>query len=311
MEAYKTEDGRREDLEAIEVNPVHGYIADKVMPVLNVTEKTGSVYYTTLTADAASQDAVARGTALTPVYLTESVLTFSCASKEKRYAIGRDEVKQMGGIEKADRLGGTAAKRSVQRAVETAVAAAMQTSGGTISGAAHVSGAFLSEAQTALKALQRYPGQTAFVCGFSAFNGVMRYTEVLNQFSLAALALGGGQALDVIAGRPEALRMLLAGILAVDVVLVGDDAHWGVNVGSSGIGCNAVFMKLPGADEFSHKLDPVYGKLVQYLPDGKQPYIIESYYDLQLKSNMYDAEIWVSLEEMNAGAAYILTDLIA
>jgi len=311
MEQYKTETGRREDLEAIEANPVLSYVGTKFYPVLPVTEKTGSVYYTTLTADAASQDALARGTALTPVYLTESVATFSAASVEKRYAIGRDEVKQMGGIEKSDKLGGSASKRSVQRTLETALAAQLQTIAGTRQSAAHVAGSFLAEANIAREAIRLYPGKTAFVCAFTVFNAIMRYTEVLNQFSLAALMLGGGEAKDVIAGSPSALKMILGGILSVDEVIVGDDDHWGVGIGSGGIGCAGVFCKLPGQDEFSHKMDAVLGKLVQYLPDGKQPFIVESFYSDNLKSNMYDAETWYSIEELNGAAAYVLDDLVA
>jgi len=100
-------------------------------------------------------------------------------------------------------------------------------------------------------------------------------------------------------------------MLSVDEVIVGDDDHWGVDIGSSGIGCNGVFVKLPGEDEFSHKMDAVLGKLVQYLPDGKQPYIVESWYNDELKSNMYDAETWYSIEELNPAAAYVLTDMVA
>lgn len=310
LEEYHTERGRREDLEAIEANPVLSYIGHRFYPVLDVTEKTGSVYYTALTADSAAQEALARGTALTPVYLTESVATFSCASDEKRYAIGRDEVKQMGGIEKADKLGGMASKRSVQRVAETAIALQLQTVG-THQTAAHVDGQFLAEANVAREAIRRYPGKTAFVCAFTVFNAIMRFTEILNQFSLSALMLGGGEAKDVIAGSPNALKMILGGLLSVDEVIVGDDDHWGVGIGGSGIGVNGVFVKLPGPDEFSHKLDPVLGKFIQYLPDGTQPYIVESWYNDELKSNMYDAESWNEIMEMNAEAAYVLTDLIA
>jgi hypothetical protein len=310
MEAYQTQEGRREDLEAIEVNPVLGYIGTKAYPVLTVTQKTGTVYHTTLTADSAAQAALARGTELTRVRLTETPNAFSCASLEKRYAVSRDEVKQMGDIAKADRLGGMASKRSVQRAQETALAAQLQTVGSHQTGA-HVAGAFITEANTALNAMRRYPGQRALILGKSAFHGIMRFTEVLNQFSLASLALGGSSAEAILSGRPEALKMLLAGIIGVDEVLIGDDDHWGVNVGASGIGCNAVFLALPGQDEFSHKMDPVLGKLVQYLPDGKQPYILESWYDRELKENVYDAEMWYSIEEYNPEAAYVLTDVIA
>ena len=310
MDTYITQEGRREDLEGLEANPYFGYIGNKAYPVLSTTQKVGDIYAATLTADDAAQAALARGTALTTVRLTESANAYSCASVEKRYAVSRDEVKQMGGIEKADRIGAMASKRSVQRYVETALAAQLQTVGSHQT-ASHVAGSFINEAQTALDAIHRYPGRKALMLGRSCFQGIMRFTEVLNQFSLAALAIGGGSAEDVLAGRPAALRMLLSGIIGVDEVLVGDDAHWGVGVGSSGIGSNAVFLALPGDDEFSHKMDPVLGKMVQYLPDGKQPYIIESYYDLSLKENVYDAETWYSLEEYNPEAAYVLTDVIA
>lgn len=310
MEAYKTENGRREDLEAIEVNPIMGYIGHMAYPVLNVTQKTGIIYHTTLTADDAAEVNVARGTELTRVRLTETPNNFSCVSTEKRYAIPRDEVLQMAGIEKADRLGGMASKRSVQRARETALAAQLQTVGAHQT-AAHVAGNFIDEAKIALEAIRRYPGRKAMMLGYSAFNGIMRYTEVLNQFSLSALALGGTSAEAVLSGRPEALKMLLAGIVGVDAVLVGDDDHWGVGIGAGGIGTNAAFLSLPGDDEFSHKMDPVLGRMVQYLPDGKQPYIVESFYDEVLKENCYDAEVWDSIEEYNPEAAYVLTAVIA
>jgi hypothetical protein len=310
MEAYKTENGRREDLEAIEVNPVMSYIGHKAYPVLNTTQKTGTIYHTTLTADNAAQVALARGTELTRVRLTETANAYSVASTEKRYAISRDEVLQMGGIEKADRLGGMAAKRSVMRARETALAAQLQTVGAHQT-AAHVAGNFIDEAKIALEAIRRYPGRRAMMLGYSAFNGIMGFTEVLNRFSLSALALGGTSAESVLAGRPEALKMLLAGIVGVDEVLVGDDDHWGVGVGAAGIGCNAAFLSLPGEDEFSHKMDPVLGRMVQYLPDGVQPFIVESFYDEILKENCYDAEVWDSIEEYNPEAAYVLTGVIA
>lgn len=310
MDAYITQEGRREDLEQLETNPYLGYIGPKVYPVLPTTQKVGDIYAAVLTTDSAAQAGLARGTALTTVRLTESANAYSCASLEKRYAVSRDEVKQMGSIEKADRIGGLASKRSVQRALETALAAQLQTVGSHTT-AAHVAGSFISEAQIALSAIKRFPGRKALIVGESVFRGILGFTEVKNQFSLAALAIGGGSAEDILAGRPNALKMLLAGIVGCDEVLVGDDDHWGVGVGSSGIGCNAVFAALPGEDEFSHKLDPVLGKLVQYLPDGKQPYIIESYYDLSLKENVYDAETWYSIEEYNPTAAYVLTDVIA
>ncbi len=52
---YKTQTGRRPDLEAIEVNAPEGYIGNLIYPALPVMEKTGSIYYKTVTSDAAAQ----------------------------------------------------------------------------------------------------------------------------------------------------------------------------------------------------------------------------------------------------------------
>jgi hypothetical protein len=51
--------------------------------------------------------------------------------------------------------------------------------------------------------------------------------------------------------------------------------------------------------------------MVQYLPDGRQPFIVESFYDEILKENCYDAEVWDSIEEDNPEAAFVLADVIA
>jgi hypothetical protein len=90
---YKTQTGRRPDLEGIEVNPVIGYIGDKLFPTVNTMEKTGTVYYKTLTADSAAQTGRSAGSAPSRTLLTDSSTTFSAAEVIKRYGIVRDEVK--------------------------------------------------------------------------------------------------------------------------------------------------------------------------------------------------------------------------
>jgi len=305
MDAYKTETGRREDLEALETNPGLGFIGNLIYPVVNTAEKTGTFYYKTLTADGAAQTSRTAGTAPTSNFLTDSSTTFTCTDAFKRYAVDRDEVKQMGGVEMADKLGGMAAKRSVQRHVEETIADAVLTnSSATVY---DIEASLVARAAIGLEAIRRYPGRSAFVCSYTIFNRIMRYTEIVNRFSLSSAVLAGAEARDVIQRKPEALRMALSAILGVDEVLVGDDDQWYDSDAEKQT--RAALVKLPDPEVFSHKMDPVYGKCFMYLPDGKQPYVIESHYDEDDKANKYDATVWYNLKDLNVGALYILEGL--
>jgi len=307
MEQYATQSGRREDLEALETNPEIGYIGNSILPVVNTMEKTGTYYYRTLTADAAAQTGRSSGTAPTQTLLTDSSSTFSAAEVIKRYGVDRDEVKQMGGIASADQLGATAAKRSVQRAIEEAIADQV-----LLNASAEVDdieASLISTVQTGLEAIRRYPGRKAFVCSATIFNRIMNYTEITGRFNLASAVLGGADAQSIITRKPAALRMALGGILGVDEVLVGDDDQWYDSDAAKQD--RAALVALPDPAQFSHKMDPVFGKNYLYLPDGSQPFHIESYYDANDKINKYDAAAWYSLEVMNAGALYILDGIDA
>lgn len=307
MEQYKTETGRREDLEALETNPGLGFIGRQIIPVVQTMEKTGTIYYKTLTADSGAQTGRGSGTAPTRTLLTDSSTTFSCAEAVKRYGIDRAEVKQMGGVEAADKLGGMAAKRSVERIMEEAVADAVLLNSGAI--VDDIESSLISAVEAGCEAIRRYPGQTAFVCSSTVFRRIMKYTEIINRFSLASAVLSGADAKAVIERKPEALRMALTSILGVDVVLVGDDDQWYDSDAKKQT--RAALVKLAGSEEFSHKLDPVFAKNMVYLPDGKQPFVIESFYNEDDKINNYDATSWYQLKTLNAGALYILAGIDA
>jgi hypothetical protein len=305
MDEFKTETGDRADLASIETNPVIGYIGNRCMPVVNVREKSGRVYYRTLTNDSAAQTDRTVGTAPATTLLTDSNMAFAVSEIIKRYSIDRSEVKQMGGIAQADNLGAAASKRSVQRAHEGLVAAQVLNGAGIT--VYDIEASLVARVQIGLEAIRRYPGRKAFVTSSMVFNRIMRYTEIVQRFSLASAVLTGSDAMNIIKRNQAALAMALAGVLGVDEVLVGDDDQW--------FDANGVFqdraclLALPDPAEFSHKMDPVFGKCWMYLPDGKQPFALESYYDDDVKLNNYDAEIWQQLLILNPGAAYILAGI--
>ncbi len=297
----KTITGRRQDLEAIEVNAPESYIGDMIYPRVDVMEKTGSIYYTTLTGDAAAQTGRSAGAAPTKTLLAESVTTFSCAEAIKRYGVPKAEVKQMGGIEKADRLGGMASKRSVLRAMEDARAAAL-IDGTSYGAASSIATGIIDGIIEAAQTNKRYGGRQAFVTSVTGYRWLIQQTEIKN---LLLRTFGGLDPVQAMSLQPEVFKAMLQGIFQFEAVLIGDDDHWAIATQEDA----AAIVKLPDADEFSHKLDPVLGKTALYLPDGVQPFEIESFYDEDTKTNNYDATSWYQVQELNAGAKVIVKGL--
>lgn len=307
IEQYETQKGQRPDLEALETNPVIGYIGSRIFPPVNTMEKTGTIYYRTLSADVAAQTGRSTGVAPTRTLLTDSSTTFTCAEVVKRYGVDRDEVKQMGGIASADKLGGTASKRSVQRAIEAAVALAiLKNSGATTY---DIEASLIAAVGVGKEAIRRYPGKTALVLSSTIFDRIMSYSEITARFNLASASILGVQAEDIISRKPSALKLALGGILGIDEILIGDDDQWYDQ--DAAMQDRAALVKLPDPEAFSHKLDPMLGKQMLYLPDGSQPFMVESFYDPDIKVNNYDAAAWYQLKILNTGAIYVLDGIDA
>lgn len=298
---FKTITGRRPDLEALEVNAPESYIGNIVYPVVNSREKTGTVYYRTLTADSAAQTGRVSGTAPTAALLTDSSTTFSAAEAIKRYGVDKSEVKNMGGIEAADRLGGMAAKRSVMRALESAAAAKLISST-RYSAASDIHTAIIDGITDAAKVVKRYGGRMGFVCSTSVYQYLVAQTELTGKMGWS---FANGDINAVLSLNKNVFKAMLQGIFAFDEVLIGDDDHWAITHMEDA----AAIVRLPDPAQFSHKMDPVLGKTMLYLPDGEQPFEIESFYDEDTKINNYDATAWYEIKEFNTSAVKLVKGL--
>ncbi len=298
MANYKTQTGPRPDLVG-EVNPVIGYIGSKIFPTLNMMEKNATLYYKTLSADVAAQTSRATGVAPTRTLLTDSNTTITCAEVIKRYGVVKDEVKNAGGIEAADKLGGEASQRSVQRAMENAQIAALMGTQTPVD----ISSAIISGIETGSDAIRRYRGKQAFVCSQSVYRWIVKQTEITGKLSYT-FNVGGLEAADTLSVKAKLFLAMLQNIMAFDEVLIYDD-----DSELAGLGDGAAICKLPDAAAFSHKLDPVLGKTPLYLPDGEQQFEIESFYDEDTKTNTYDCSSWYVPTVLNADAAYIVDGL--
>lgn len=303
---YVANEGDRPDLAEMEVNPPEGYIGQKVLPISVSAEKAGTIAYATLTADATAQTSRTAGTAPTSVQISDSSTTFSCLQYEKRGSVTPDEVKQMGGIAKAEVVGAKYAKRQVMKAYETAVCAEIL---GLTAEATFDSAKILTQIQTADADIRQYEGKTSLVSS----------TMTIKKMVLAMLADGtmGPVFARLISGTNNAsaaagLSMQawvngLAIFLGIDQVLAGDDAVW--NSGTYA-GKFAIARLDDGTDELSHKWMPVFGKTFQFLPDGSNPWQITAVADRVAKNNHLDAELWFDTTVLNSGAAYVFDGVV-
>lgn len=301
---FKTITGRRPDLESLAVNKPEGYIGGLIFPSLPVMEKTGSIYYKTATADSAAQTGRSSGTAPTRTMVTDSSTTFSCAEVIKRYGVDKAEVKQMGGVEAADRVGGMASKRSVLRAIETAQAAALF-SAARFSGASDISSGIVNGIIGGAKSVKRINGKLAFVCSVTTYRYIIQTTEI--KALMGRFVPAGLTAEQILSLSPQAFKAMLQGLFLFDEVLIGDDDHWEIT-GQEG---EAAIVKLPPPEPESHKMDPVYAKTALYLPDGSQAFEVESHYDEDSKVNNYDASAWYNIKEFNTAGVKVVKGLVS
>lgn len=309
MEQFQTQDGHRPDLELAlaDINPYLGAIGTQIAPIAELPQKAGRIYYQVLQADAAAATNRVITAAPARTNIGETSATFSTTERIKGYTIPRGSVKtQFGTIERADVAGARAALRSVLRSHESSVADALI--GGASAEIAVVAGEFVKSAKAGLKAVRRYRGPKALVVGLTRFWNIMDSAEIVARFNSSSAALAGQTAEDVIARNANALRMILASVIGLDQVLIGDDDIWG-DVGE-GYDDLAAIVALPDPSQDSEKVEPVFAKTLRYLPEGQAyPFRIESDYDFDTKLNAYDAILEDEVKVFNAGAAVVLTGL--
>ena len=300
MDQLYTELGDRPDLAAIEVNAPEGYIADKVMPIVNVVDKTGTIYYATVEADAAAQTSRAAGGSVTATQISDSNTTFTTAEYIKRGAVTPTEVKQMGGIEKADMVGAKFAKRQVMGALEEAVAAEVMD--GAIDETFDSANATI-QIQVANEALRLYEGKTVLVASTKTLKTMINQMAGDSVIGPAFVRLVSGSAPSV-AVQGLGFDIWLAGLamyLGVDEVQAGADTVWGT---SARVARFTVMKQSTDMDPLAHKYLPIFGKTYMFLPDTVQPYQIESIPDRILKNNYYDSTIRFDTVALNSAALY-------
>ncbi|MBM3892291.1 MAG: hypothetical protein FJ388_24505 [Verrucomicrobia bacterium] len=298
--SYYTEEGDRSALQSeIEINAPEGYIGTKMMPVVPVTEKAGSMAYATVTSETAAQTGRVAGVAPTATQISNSAHAWACTEIIERAAITPDEVKQMGGIDKADKIGFRWAMRSVLKAREALIAAVILGTKDATFDAAKLR----TQTQTALQALRLYPGRSVLASSTMTLKAMVQ--QILGNGDLgpafARIVTGANAAEAVLGLSIKAWLQGLALFVGVDEVLAGDDDVW--NAGTCAQKFSIVKVDSTN-DPLSHKYNPVLGKCITFLPDGSLGWELQGIADRTLINNFYDAKMWIDVETYNEAAVY-------
>jgi hypothetical protein len=297
---FYTEEGERSALQSeIEINAPEGYIGTKLMPVVPVMEKAGSATYATVTADAAAQTGRGVGVAPDATQISNSAKVWACTEIIKRAAITPDEVKQMGGIENADKIGFRWAMRSVLKAREDLIAAVVLGAKDATFDPAKMR----TQIQTAMQALRLYPGKSVLVSSSMTLKAMVQQmaADTVVGPMFARIVTGTSSAEAVLGLSIKAWLQGLALFTGVDEVMAGDDDVW--NAGTCAEKFSIVKVDTTN-DPLSHKYMPILGKTLTFLPSGTQGWELQGIANRTLINNFYDAKMWIDVETYNAGAVY-------
>lgn len=293
----ETQRGPRPDLAKLECNQPYGFIGNTILPVTKSFTKTGSLYYTTLAEDVATETDRVSGAAPTATLVAPSNVSYTCTEKIARTGVSRDEVLQWGGIEKADAIASKLAKRSVLKAVESLQAQAIITSS-AYSAASDVHTAIFDGIGQAADSVRLYGGKMALILSSYGYRWLVKQTEVTGKLGYS---FANGKMEDILSINENVVKAMLQSLFLFDYVLIGDDASWKITHREDA----CVVARVADPEEGSEKIDPVLGKTVVYT-SGDGDFTMESFYSDTTKTNYYDATEYAVVKVLNAGAAKVL-----
>jgi len=293
--ADRTIEADRIDLASLPTKQREGYVGLKILPVTSVSEKAGTTSAQTITTDAAVVAARAAGAAVTATLIANSDVTFTCASVEAVRSIDERDVPAMGGINTADYIGGRQAKHEALKSLDAEIKTLLFTGTPT-----NISADVLGGLATAADAIAKYEGKITLVLSKSAYRYLASLDAILERLALSGFSYSNPG--DILAVRPNVIKDMLSQFYAVDDILVGNDDTWK----EASIYTAALCVVPDATNPFFFKEGPALGTTFQYMPDGKQPFEINSWYDSNTTTNRYRALTYSDPTIINAAASKYL-----
>ena len=286
-----------------------GYIGKRFFPGLRVRDVASTLYHKTLDVDASAQTGRGATASFERAAITNGSKSYSALEKGKVYQIPETDVKKYGSIEAADRIGVTAACRSVYRKHETDAAAKLITTARYNDGTYLTNGQVLKGLQTVAISLGRYYGNTVLAGSTTFFQNFVASTDVAAKISamIGNGSIGLEDLKSSIASDPKLACQLLRAFLPFDEVLVGEDTFWAPS-GKTDVGIVARLPKMEdvkNAEDFDMLMRevPVFGATPWYYPDEDDiEFKARSFFDEDNDCNVYKAKGFYDLVELNAAA---------
>ena len=308
MRLYTEQSERRNDLEALEVNPPEGYIGGQLVPAMTVTQKAGKIYFAAVVDAQTAQTDREAGVAPESFRIAPSDTDWTTAEAVKTAKIATDEVPTYGSIEDADKIGGTEAKRTVMAKMEADVRDMIISS--APSNVLDIGDIRVQVQDEGLQPTRRYPGKSVLVGATTTIKSLV--TGIIEDNSLSvpfARIVTGTDSRSAAMGLSfEAWKAGLAMYLGVDEVQTGDDDIW--NESSSNAENAVALIKVPRTVEpYTHKVTPMFGRVLVYLPaDAEgQEFYIQSNPNFGTLDNEYTARAWYQALVLNSAAAVAWT----
>lgn len=300
--------GARPDLAAIAVNWPVGYIGRLLFPVSGTAEIAGSFTHRGVVTDAAPEESRTWSSALGNTRITNTTKAYTCVKQEKRYVMTPDDVKEVGSLDAADKIGAMASKRSVMRKFEGDAAAAVFTVARLAAALELASGDEFAGIGYAANQVRRVKGSLSLVCSHNWLLAFLGLTAVSTRLQSVSGLAGYIAARDAALGlQPEVIASMLRTVLPFEQILVGDDDHWGTNADYAAV---AMVPRIEGGDAvMAAKMDPIYGMSKWFRPDPTDPENligIETDWLPDIKVNAYDAVAHYNLLELNATGIHLV-----
>lgn len=309
--------GQRPDLAALDVNPPIGYIGHLIYPNERVFEPSGSgIGYQTVPTAPTAQVNLTAGTAPTVNLIAQGTFGYSCDDITARAGVSKKETIWLRSVDKADQVGGRAAKRGFMKCIEArALYQSVQVGSGIGAGSiTTVQGdSILSKIAEAVDSIRLYPGEKTLVCSLKALNKLKGVAEVVERFKLFGY-VAQGTAEEVRSLTHDALVTAMRGLFGVERILIADgtitlaDAQITGVTGTTpiyGDSLLVVYAK-PSEEDLSYKEVPELGKCFNFFPHDGDRIMIDTAPDPVRELNMYTASGSSDIVELNPAARCVI-----
>jgi hypothetical protein len=301
---------RRKDLEKAKFEWPESAVGHKLVPRIPVLSRAQKLYYKNVVTAATTTKNRTKGTALTSTTLTDADLDYSLDLIEKRVGMPY-ELSEEHGMPFADKAGAQAVKKTMYKTYENDVATLFI--GGAAASldvdvtVAH-SNSIIDAVEANVEALKAVKGRLVFITNRKTFNIIMKKAEIIERLAFTGVIPKDGR---IIRGlKPE----VLAEVLGVDEVVVGDNDNWLTDSGANDMTGRASIAKIPAEDLALEDLmlDP-YGhvRLEMQPGDGENPFEIRTWDNDDDQVHQYDGKGYNKLTTLNSECAKSFENIAA